>query len=321
MGYSCLCCKFKEMLCNQNSESRIYPQKYNMTSVLKRTTEMQSSCIKSFLAGSLSGTLSCVLFQPLDLLKTRLQMASPISVLQKKSSQSNMISIVYNVIRTEKVPGLWRGVIPSLYRTVPGVGMYFSTLNFLKSFFSHETTFYENLALGFTSRAFVGAILLPVTVIKSRFESGQFNYTSVPQALRLIWRVEGLSGLYSGFSATIARDAPFSGLYLMFYSQGKKIASQGFIDEPGVKTHFLCGVVAGLLASVVSHPADVIKTQMQLYPSRYQNTIHCAKIIHAEHGTIGFLRGMVPRCLRRTLISALSWTVFEELSKNLNLKT
>lgn len=36
--------------------------------------------------------------------------------------------------------------------------------------FSHETTFYENLALGFTSRAFVGATLLPVTVIKSRFE-------------------------------------------------------------------------------------------------------------------------------------------------------
>ena len=91
--------------------------------------------------------------------------------------------------------------------------------------------------------------------------------------------------------------------------------------ELGVHAHFTCGLVAGLLASLVTHPADVIKTQLQLYPSRYQSTKHCIQVTYIEYGKIGFFRGIVPRCLRRTLISAFSWTVFEELMKIIKSKT
>ena len=90
--------------------------------------------------------------------------------------------------------------------------------------------------------------------------------------------------------------------------------------ELGAHAHFACGLVAGLLASLVTHPADVIKTQMQLYPSSYRSTRHCMQITYVEYGKIGFFRGIVPRCLRRTLISAFSWTVFEELMKIIKSK-
>lgn len=40
-------------------------------------------------------------------------------------------------------------------------------------------------------------------------------------------------------------------------------------DPHAPQVHFSCGLVAGCLASVVTQPADVVKTQMQLYPDRF----------------------------------------------------
>lgn len=230
---------------------------------------------------------------------------------------------VMRLVQQEHFFGLWKGLTPTLYRTVPGVGMYFATLQYMKSFLRSEPTFYENLAMGFSARVFAGIVLLPTTVVKARFESGRFHYHSVPSALLSIWRAEGMRGLFSGATATIARDAPYSGLYLMFYQNTKQIiASEAFAPElPSTCKHWISGILAGLMASVVTMPADVVKTNMQLDPQRYGgSTLCCARSLVNENGVSVLFRGWVPRVMRRTLICALSWTVFEEVMRSLNLK-
>jgi solute carrier family 25 protein 38 len=69
----------------------------------------------------------------------------------------------------------------------------------------------------------------PITVLKARYESSayaEYRHRSMISALRNIVRQHGVKGLFQGFTATAARDAPYAGLYLVFYEKGKEVAGE-----------------------------------------------------------------------------------------------
>ncbi|XP_076479514.1 mitochondrial glycine transporter isoform X2 [Bombus vancouverensis nearcticus] len=277
--------------------------------------------LKSFLVGSLSGTFSTILFQPLDLVKTRLQ--SKVNM-HLDTPKSGTLGIVIHIIKNENVFGLWKGITPTITRVVPGVGLYFSTLHWLKHTLHLEDplTSTEALLLGITARSMSGVLLIPITVVKTRFESEVYKYNSIAEALRLIYKQEGVRGLSRGLIPTLLRDAPYSGIYLTFYTQLKSIFTEA--DLPYAKSsapiHFSCGILAGIFASIVTQPADVIKTKMQLYPNEFKDVRNAAFRIYKRYGVLGYFKGIVPRMLRRTLVTAMAWTVYEEVTNFIGLK-
>ncbi|KAF6033417.1 SLC25A38 [Bugula neritina] len=183
-----------------------------------------SPLIKSFVAGSLSGTCSTLILQPLDLVKTRLQRDK---TLHGGRSQG-VLNIYRNVVKNEGVFALWKGLTPALLRCVPGLGLYFCTLTALQSNLSSPTpTSLQILTIGATARSLSVITLLPFTVIKTRLESGVYKYSGVVNALMTIYKTEGPRGLYSGILATLVRDVPFSSLYLLLYTRAKKLVSAG----------------------------------------------------------------------------------------------
>nr|XP_033785371.1 mitochondrial glycine transporter isoform X2 [Geotrypetes seraphini] len=292
-----------------------------MSARTEQRSEEMHPVLKAFLSGSFSGTCSTLLFQPLDLIKTRLQtLKTPIS----GSGKVGMMALLLKVIRTESLLGLWKGVSPSFVRCIPGVGLYFSTLYSMKQhFFSDRMpTALESVFLGASSRAFAGICILPITVVKTRYESGRFHYGSVWGALRSIYGAEGIRGLFSGLTATLLRDAPFSGIYLMFYLQTKRIVPQDQLDPAFVPlVNFSCGVLSGVCASVTTQPADVIKTHIQLAPEKHRWTGQAVTFIFKNYGIVGFFRGGLPRALRRTLMAAMAWTVYEQMMSKMGLKS
>lgn len=64
---------------------------------------------------------------------------------------------------------------------------------------------------------------MPISVIKVRFESNLYNYTSLGQASRDIFKREGTRGFFSGFGATALRDAPYAGIHLAIYESTKAL--------------------------------------------------------------------------------------------------
>ncbi|KAL0109606.1 hypothetical protein PUN28_014570 [Cardiocondyla obscurior] len=276
--------------------------------------------LKSFLAGSFSGTFSTILFQPLDLVKTRLQsrVNGPVG-----TSKHGMLDTVAYIVQKENIFGLWKGMTPSITRVIPGVGLYFSSLHWLKHAFNLEEplTAIQAICLGITARSMSGALLIPITVVKTRFESGVYKYNSINEALRLIYKQEGIRGLSSGLVPTLLRDAPYSGLYLMFYTQLKNAAaSTGATKNSSGSIHFGCGILAGVLASIVTQPPDVIKTKMQLYPNEFNSIYQVTFFVYKKYGVLGYFKGIVPRMLRRTLMTTMAWTVYEQVTRQIGLK-
>ncbi|XP_026952889.1 mitochondrial glycine transporter isoform X1 [Sagmatias obliquidens] len=212
----------------------------------------------------------------------------------------------------------------SIVRCVPGIGIYFGTLYSLKQYFlrGHPPTALESVILGVGSRSVAGVCMSPITVIKTRYESGRYGYESIYAALRSICHSEGYRGLFSGLTATLLRDAPFSGIYLMFYNQTKNIVLHDQLDTVLVPVvNFSCGVFAGILASLVTQPADVIKTHMQLSPMKFRWIGQAVTLIFKDYGLRGFFQGGVPRALRRTLMAAMAWTVYEEMMAKMGLQS
>jgi len=283
--------------------------------------------IKSFLAGSASGTCSSLFFQPL--VKTRLQqnMASASSEQPWRSPRiGGSIAVMRGVVSGSErgVLALWTGLTPSITRTVPGVGLYFGSIEALKDLRAelggNSNWMVGDFALGVAARCISASVMNPVSVVKTRFESAANPYRGVGHALASICRLEGARGLTCGLAPTIFRDAPYSGFYFMFYTQLKESAVVSSVAAVGGDEGYglvLAKLLAGAAACAVTHPADVVKTQTQLYPGEIPSLAAAAVRVWRRSGPAGFAVGFAPRALRRTLVTALAWTIYERvMAKN-----
>ena len=192
-----------------------------------------------------------------------------------------------------------------------------------------------NMAMGAIARASAGLVLMPVTVIKVRYESSLYAYKSIYGASKAIWAQEGLRGFFTGFGATAVRDAPYAGLYVVFYEEGKRLMSSlaahtttTFLDDAGernggsvremstsksIPINFLSGVMAAGVATMITNPFDAVKTRLQLMPGKYGNMVVAGGRMVREEGWRSLMDGLGLRMGRKAVSSALAWTLYEEL--------
>ena len=286
-----------------------------------------------FLAGLASGLTTSILLQPADLLKTRVQ----------QSRSSSLLPVLRSILAgPHPVASLWRGTLPSAIRTSFGSALYFSSLSALRQAIANthanqngttslsvtdgitsksssvlpKLTNAENLATGAIARVCAGFIMMPITVIKVRYESDIYAYKSMLSASRDILRREGARGFFSGFGATAVRDAPYAGLYVVFYEWCKKklnLSFQGGTSMNAAGINFASGAFAAVTATAITNPFDAVKTRLQLMPAKYGNSIKATKIMLKEDGLRSFFDGLGLRMSRKAISSALAWTVYEEL--------
>ncbi|BHF77452.1 hypothetical protein SprV_0602055700 [Sparganum proliferum] len=280
----------------------------------------------------LSASVSTVLTQPLEVIKTRLQA----QIVLRSQSNSGVLNITNQIWQdscllakgnstllappvTFRVRIFWSGTVPALWRCVPGIALYFSTLNLLESRFPKTGWLaVDSFLLGSTTRSVVGATLLPFTVVKARAEAGLTEGLSMFACLRKIYVESGPSGLFRGLVPTLVRDSPYSGIYLVFYTALKKLVASGSRVDGGESIRpcqsCVCALVASTLATAVTQPADVLRTSRQL--RNHASPVAWLEVFRATvraDGVTGLWRGLSLRLLRRTGFSCITWTLFDHI--------
>ncbi|KAG8818045.1 hypothetical protein FRC17_010985 [Serendipita sp. 399] len=242
--------------------------------------------------GGISGFASAVVLQPFDLVKTRLQQDNTFHTRIIESATATTTSnhkvnarveqttvrrgngnlaqtkgsavrgkgpsiprVFMKIWKEEGRLALWRGTGATLARNVPGVALYYTSLQHVRNTFATlfpsavgtttrngKTSIGKgnvstltvlspsaNLAAGALTRTAVGFILNPLTIVKARFESNYYSYRGIAQAVLSLTR-EGAGGggggqyrtLFQGFTATALRDAPYAGIFLVVYEGVKQ---------------------------------------------------------------------------------------------------
>ncbi|KAF9480807.1 solute carrier family 25 member 38 [Pholiota conissans] len=288
---------------------------------------------QQLLSGALSGFATTVCLQPFDLLKTRMQQGD--GAMKLPSTRSSFIlGTAREVISENGFKGLWRGTIPSLARNVPGVAMYMTSLTQLRTLMARSPYFARirtdaanknesvlpkltsqgNLLAGATTRVAVGFLLNPFSVLKARFESNIYAYQSFSGAMLSIAR-QGPSELLRGFLASSLRDAPYAGLFIVFYEGIKREASHlvpATSSSEAALIHSMSAASAGAIATLATHPFDVIKTKVQVRSEqRYHGFFRTIHTIWKQRGAAGFFDGASLRMSRKVLSSAIGWAVYE----------
>ncbi|KAI1788946.1 solute carrier family 25 member 38 [Ganoderma leucocontextum] len=304
-----------------------------------------SNVSQHLISGAVSGFASTIILQPFDLLKTRIQQPDYLSKHGHNplSPQSTLIfRTARNIVQSNGVFGLWRGTAASLLRNVPGVALYFTGLNQFRTFLatspyfaplrapssSYSTstlpklTAQGNLLAGALTRTTVGLILNPFSVIKARYESSYYSYGSLPEAFFGLIR-SGPSEIFRGAVASSLRDAPYAGIFVVFYEHIKATLSSAVASAPNsavvgvpfslsTSVNSFAAASAGALATLATQPFDVMKTKMQVRSDmKYHGLWSTVRAVWQQRGVAGFFDGATLRMSRKIFSSAIGWAVYE----------
>ncbi|CAG9321791.1 unnamed protein product [Blepharisma stoltei] len=267
---------------------------------------------ESWRAGAFAGVTTALTLQPLDVIKTHL------IVSQHKSHA--IIQGVKLVLAKYGMKGFWRGSTPAVGRALMGSGSYFFLLEEFKRLLGDSFTVANGMSSGF-AKASITTLCLPMTLIKVRMEAPNCQeYKGIWHAAKRIYSEEGVRGFYQGLTPALIRDVPYSFVGYEFYELYIKYFSQlTELDRTYKAITLAAGVAAGLSATILTHPFDVIKTRIQFgkfaenQKYHYTGVILGIKEIYYDEGMTGFLRGIMPRIMKRIFSFPLVWTLYEQI--------
>ncbi|WWC69079.1 uncharacterized protein I206_103015 [Kwoniella pini CBS 10737] len=160
---------------------------------------------------------------------------------------------------------------------------------------------------------------------------------TIVQAIRKTLEKEGLSGLYSGLSSSLAGIAITNGVYYAFYEETRSVLIKRRINSPhstsalSTSEGIIAGLIAGSITTLVTNPIWTIQTKQSTHSitsieskdssqsesqsqikKKRPTIIEAVNEIFEKDGLKGFWRGIGP-ALILVINPVIQYTTFERL--------
>ncbi|XP_014255281.1 calcium-binding mitochondrial carrier protein Aralar1 isoform X2 [Cimex lectularius] len=273
-----------------------------------------------FTLGAVAGAVGATAVYPIDLVKTRMQNQRTGSFIGEVMYR-NSWDCFKKVVRHEGPLGLYRGLLPQLTGVAPEKAIKLTVNDFVRDKLmdsSGNIKWYCEVLAGACAGGSQVIFTNPLEIVKIRLQvAGEIATGEKVRALSVIKNL-GLFGLYKGARACLLRDIPFSSIYFPVYAHTKaSLADENGYNSP--LTLFLSGIIAGIPASSLVTPADVIKTRLQVIARQGQTTysglLDAARKIYAEEGARAFWKGTAARVLRSSPQFGVTLVTYELLQR------
>ncbi|KAL6779797.1 hypothetical protein ACKKBG_A13760 [Auxenochlorella protothecoides x Auxenochlorella symbiontica] len=304
-------------------------------------------------AGGSAGVATVLLLQPLDVIKTRLQVQDGIK--GTLPLYQGTLDAARSIVRQEGYQALYAGLAPAVLGAGVAWGVYFFTYNRAKERYrawqgsSGKLPAHLHLASAAEAGTLVCFVTNPLWVAKTRLQLQQRQvlaassaataavaaapYRGLVDCLVKIGRQEGIRGLYKGLVPSLFLVS-HGAIQFAVYEELKALAAgrrrstapaQRAQREPGRAPLSsleitVCGALSKLSASVATYPSQVIRSRLQqrVDPSRsvrYVGVAHALRLTLRREGLAGLYRGLAPNVLRVMPQSAITFVVYESIMK------
>jgi len=284
-----------------------------------KTSDLDASTIKT-IGGMMGGAVEAVALQPLDTIKTRVQLSTMPGM--------GPIAIAKHTIHHEGVAALYKGLTPFLAHLTSKYALRF----YVNEMYRRNLTQHTNLSpqtMGFVAGLGAGVteailIVTPFEVIKTRLQQQKgtknLKYNGPIHCARTIISTEGIGALWKGCAPTMARQ----GLNQCFLFGCYDILKQGMWDLPRdaklePEKALMTGMVAGMIGPMVNCPVDVAKTRLMGQQTvagaapKYTGMFQCMHLIAKEEGVAALYRGLLPRVARVAPGQGITFMVMEQV--------
>lgn len=282
-----------------------------------------------FVAGISGGVVSTLMLHPLDLIKIRFAVND--GQTNTAPRYNGLRNAITQIIKTEGVRGLYRGVTPNVLGSGSSWGFYFFFYNTIKTSIQGGNS---KKPLGPSMHMFAAAdagvltLLMtnPIWVVKTRLclqyaddvkIAESKKYRGMIDALKKIYKTEGIRGLYKGLVPGLF-GVSHGAIQFMAYEEMKN-KYYNYLNVPidtklSTTEYIVFAAMSKLIAAASTYPYQVVRARLQDHHHDYRGTWHCVQCTWRSEGIKGFYKGLSPYLLHVTPNICLIILIYEHFT-------